>query len=184
MELEVTPDVVPRPETELLVELALAAIAGLESPAVLDLGTGSGALRSRSPLSAGCRGHRHRRQRRRAGVAQRNAAGLGLRNLRFCEGDWYTPLAGARFDAIVSNPPYVAAADPPLRWRMSCGSRRRRRRRSRGPRRRCVGRRAISCREAGSSSNTARARAPFAACCSPRALRKSRPVPTSPALIA
>jgi len=116
IELEVTPDVlVPRPETELLVERALAAIAGLENPAVLDLGTGSGAIAiavaaerpdaevTATDASAAA-----------LGVAQRNAAGLGLRNLRFCEGDWYTPLAGARFDAIVSNPPYVAAGDPAL----------------------------------------------------------------------
>ena len=116
IELEVTPDVlVPRPETELLVERALAAIAGLENPAVLDLGTGSGAIAiavaaerpdaevTATDASAAA-----------LGVAQRNATGLGLRNLRFCEGDWYTPLAGARFDAIVSNPPYVAAGDPAL----------------------------------------------------------------------
>jgi len=115
-ELEVTPDVlVPRPETELLVERALAAIAGLENPAVLDLGTGSGAIAIAvaaerpdaevTAIDASAAALR---------VAQRNAAGLGLRNLRFCEGDWYTPLAGARFDAIVSNPPYVAAGDPAL----------------------------------------------------------------------
>jgi len=116
IELEVTPDVlVPRPETELLVERVLAAVAGLENPAVLDLGTGSGAIAiavaaerpdaevTATDASAAA-----------LGVAQRNAAGLGLRNLRFCKGDWYTPLAGARFNAIVSNPPYVAAGDPAL----------------------------------------------------------------------
>jgi len=116
IELEVTPDVlVPRPETELLVERVLAAIAGLENPAVLDLGTGSGAIAiavaaerpdaevTATDASAAA-----------LGVAQRNAAGLGLRNLRFCKADWYTPLAGARFNAIVSNPPYVAAGDPAL----------------------------------------------------------------------
>jgi release factor glutamine methyltransferase len=47
-------------------------------------------------------------------VARRNAARLGLRNLRFVEGSWYEPLGGARFDAIGSNPPYVAAGDPAL----------------------------------------------------------------------
>ena len=105
----------PRPETELLVERALAAIAGLKSPAVLDLGTGSGAIAiaiaaerpdaavTATDVSAAA-----------LGVAKRNAAGLGLRNLRFFEGAWYAPLAGARFDAIVSNPPYVAAGDPAL----------------------------------------------------------------------
>jgi release factor glutamine methyltransferase len=116
LNLEVTPDVlVPRPETELLVESALASIAGLANPAVVDLGTGSGAIAiaiaaerpdalvTATDVSATA-----------LGVAQRNAAALGLRNLRFREGAWYTPLEGWRFDAIVSNPPYVAAGDPAL----------------------------------------------------------------------
>ncbi|HEY8265310.1 MAG TPA: peptide chain release factor N(5)-glutamine methyltransferase [Steroidobacteraceae bacterium] len=116
IEIEVSPDVlVPRPETELLVERALIAIEGLKSPAVLDLGTGSGAIAiaiaaerpdaavTATDVSAAA-----------LGVARRNAAGLGLRNLRFFEGAWYAPLAGARFDVIVSNPPYVAAGDPAL----------------------------------------------------------------------
>ena len=116
IEIEVSPDVlVPRPETELLVERALAAIAGLKNPAVLDLGTGSGAIAiaiaaerpdaavTATDVSAAA-----------LLVATRNAARLGIRNLRLREGAWYAPLAGARFDAIVSNPPYVAAGDPAL----------------------------------------------------------------------
>jgi release factor glutamine methyltransferase len=47
-------------------------------------------------------------------VARRNAERHGIRNLRFLEGSWYGPLGGARFDAILSNPPYVAAGDPAL----------------------------------------------------------------------
>ena len=85
IELEVTPDVlVPRPETELLVERALEVIAGIKNPAVLDLGTGSGAIAiaiaaerpdaavTATDVSAAA-----------LGVAKRNAAALGLRNLRF-----------------------------------------------------------------------------------------------------
>lgn len=116
LELEVTPDVlVPRPETELLVERALEAIAALRNPAVLDLGTGSGAVAiaiaaerpdadvTATDISAAA-----------LAVARRNAARLVLPNIRFCEGAWYAPLRSARFNAIVSNPPYVAAGDPAL----------------------------------------------------------------------
>jgi release factor glutamine methyltransferase len=116
LELEVTPEVlVPRPETELVVERVLAALGDGGRPAVLDLGTGSGAI----ALSIA-----HERQNASVtatdasaaalAVAKRNAARLGLRNLRFLEGSWFEPLAGGRFDVIASNPPYVAAGDPAL----------------------------------------------------------------------
>jgi release factor glutamine methyltransferase len=116
IELEVTPDVlVPRPETELLVERALAAMAGVKNPALLDLGTGSGAIaiavanaRRDAAVTA------TDTSPAALAIARRNAARLGLRNLRFLEGDWYAPLAGARFDAVVSNPPYVASGDAAL----------------------------------------------------------------------
>jgi release factor glutamine methyltransferase len=113
LDLEVTPDVlVPRPETELLVERALAAIAGTRNPAVLDLGTGSGAIAvaiaSARPDAAvtatDVSAHA-------IALARRNAARHGLVNLRFFGGPWYAPLAAAHFDAIVSNPPYIAAGD-------------------------------------------------------------------------
>lgn len=116
LELEVTPDVlVPRPETELLVERALEAIRGVERPAVLDLGTGSGAIAVAIASSRGDAAVTATDTSAAAlAVARRNAARLGLRNLRFAQGDWYAPLETARFDVIVSNPPYVAAGDPAL----------------------------------------------------------------------
>ena len=116
LDLEVTPKVlVPRPETELVVERVLAALGDGGRPAVLDLGTGSGAIAlsvaherpdaavTATDVSAAA-----------LAVAKRNAARLGLRNLRFLEGSWFEPLAGGRFDVIASNPPYVAAGDPAL----------------------------------------------------------------------
>jgi release factor glutamine methyltransferase len=116
LDLAVTPDVlVPRPETEILVERALAAIAGLPQPAVLDLGTGSGAIaiaiaseRRDSSVSA------TDRSPAALAVARRNGARFAPANLRFFEGDWFAPVAGARFEAIVSNPPYVAEGDAAL----------------------------------------------------------------------
>lgn len=113
---EVGPDVlIPRPETELLVETALAVLTALTAPRVLDLGTGSGAIAvslalarpdaqiTATDASTGA-----------LAVARRNAARLGAR-LTLAQGDWYEALgpeaAAAPFDLIVSNPPYVASND-------------------------------------------------------------------------
>ncbi|OBU48227.1 peptide chain release factor N(5)-glutamine methyltransferase [Stenotrophomonas maltophilia] len=108
---------IPRPETELLVELALERLPPDRPLSVADLGTGSGAialaLASERPLalvlatdaSPGA-----------LAMAARNAADHELRNVRFAEGgqDWYAPLQGARFALIASNPPYIASEDPHL----------------------------------------------------------------------
>lgn len=116
LELDVTPDVlVPRPETELLVEWALEVLAGRPDPAVLDLGTGSGAI-------AIAIAHERPDAKVTAvdisepalAVARGNAGRLALANLQFVAGNWFEPVATARFDVIVSNPPYVAAGDPAL----------------------------------------------------------------------
>ncbi len=120
LQLAVTPAVlVPRPETELLVERALALAAPRatedEPPSVLDLGTGSGAIALAvaseqrtwnivaTDLSAAA-----------LDVAQRNARTHGLLQVEFLHGDWFGPLGSRRFDVIVTNPPYVAADDPLL----------------------------------------------------------------------
>ena len=102
---------VPRPETELLVEHALVSLpAG--KPRVLDLGTGSGAIAlaiKRERPACEVTGVDVSAAAIR--VASANAARLGL-DVRFLESDWFAALAGERFDAIVANPPYVASADP------------------------------------------------------------------------
>ncbi len=119
MELHVTPDVlIPRPETECLVEAALTRLqaageTGVRS--VLELGTGSGAVVL--ALASQCPGHRYvasDRSPRAAAVALGNARRHALGDcVAFVCGDWFTPLAPRRalFDLIVSNPPYVSSAD-------------------------------------------------------------------------
>ena len=107
---------IPRPETETLVERALARLAPDRVSHVLDLGTGSGAIalalareRPRSQIVATDVSEAALR------IADANARRLGLYNLRFIRADWYdevelTPSRPA-FDVIVSNPPYIAAGD-------------------------------------------------------------------------
>lgn len=114
--LKVTPAVlVPRHETEILVEVALKHLPKAEERTVLDLGTGSGAvalaIASERPLarvvavdvSPGA-----------LGVARDNARALGLANVSFRLGSWFDAVPDERFDLVVANPPYVADGDPAL----------------------------------------------------------------------
>ena len=116
LDLAVTPDVlIPRHETELLVELALDRIARDRKVRVTDLGTGSNAialaLARERPLA---RVTATDASEAALDVARRNAARLGIGNVAFAVGDWYAALGDARFDLIVSNPPYIAAGDAHL----------------------------------------------------------------------
>ena len=112
---QVSPDVlIPRPETEVLIDLAVDRLKMQKTARVVDLGTGSGivaiSLALECPqaqvfavdLSPGA-----------ISVARNNAGRLGAR-VEFRAGDWFAPLAGEAFDLVVSNPPYVADGDPHL----------------------------------------------------------------------
>jgi release factor glutamine methyltransferase len=117
LDFEITPDVlIPRPETELLVELSLGWL-GTDAPAgVLDLGCGSGAV----ALAIA-----HERPRAAVlgadvsaaavALARRNAERLGVANATFIESDWFARIPRERFALIVANPPYVAEDDPHLK---------------------------------------------------------------------
>ena len=116
LELMVTPaTLVPRPETELLVDLALREIPRRAERQVLDLGTGSGAIAlaiaKERPL---CRITATDISADALAVARQNARQLELPDIEFLEGDWTTPVAGRTFDVVVSNPPYVRNDDDAL----------------------------------------------------------------------
>ena len=116
LDLLVDPAVlIPRPETELLVELALAQIPRKESWSIADLGTGSGAIalavaRERPNTQIIATDH----SSAALAIAKKNAHRLGVTNVQFVLGDWFVPLAGKRFHLILSNPPYVAEGDQHL----------------------------------------------------------------------
>ncbi|MFZ3022908.1 peptide chain release factor N(5)-glutamine methyltransferase [Pseudomonas sp.] len=105
---------IPRPDTELLVETALALLP-VTPLQVLDLGTGTGAI----ALALACERPAWQvtgvdRVPEAVALAQGNGTRLQLANARFAESCWFSALAGQRFQLIVSNPPYIAAADPHL----------------------------------------------------------------------
>jgi len=115
MQFRVTPEVlIPRPETELLVERVCQLVPLFPKPRIVDVGTGSGAIaisiahdRSHAAaitaidLSAAA-----------LAIAKENAARIGFaKHIRFLEGDLLVPVEGERFEIIVSNPPYVPTAD-------------------------------------------------------------------------
>jgi len=105
---------IPRPDTELLVETTLALLPATPLH-VLDLGTGTGAI----ALALACERPAWQvtgvdRVAEAVALAQGNGIRLQLANARFAESCWFSALAGQRFQLIVSNPPYIAAADPHL----------------------------------------------------------------------
>lgn len=116
LELQVSPaTLVPRPETELLVEIALREIPRAADWQVLDLGTGSGAIAlAIAHERPGCEVTAVDRSADALAMAALNVRALELANVRCVLGDWIAPVAERQFRVILSNPPYVAAGDAAL----------------------------------------------------------------------
>lgn len=132
LELRVTrATLIPRPETECLVEAALKRIPPGATWHIADLGTGSGAIAlALARERPACRLVAVDISTEALSVARDNARALNIANVEFCAGRWLEPLAGRRFDMIVSNPPYLADSDAHLergdlrfepRSALSCG---------------------------------------------------------------
>lgn len=105
---------VPRPDTEVLVEWALELLADARAARVVDLGTGSGAIAL--AVKHGCPAATMLAtdiSQQALDVARSNAQRLGLA-VAFAPGSWWSALAGQRFDLVLSNPPYIAGGDPHL----------------------------------------------------------------------
>ena len=113
LKFRVTPaTLIPRADTELLVELALQRLPQSRACRVLDMGTGSGAIalsiaHARSDASVVAVDASEAALQ----VANENAGRLGIHNIQFLHSDWFSALNGQHFDVIVSNPPYIAADD-------------------------------------------------------------------------
>jgi release factor glutamine methyltransferase len=117
LHFKVTPDtLIPRPDTETLVEAALAKIPSDTLCKIVDLGTGSGAI------ALSIAKHRPNAQvlavdfsTQALNVAKQNATDLNIENCDFLQSDWFDAIPPQRFDVIVSNPPYIEAQDAHLK---------------------------------------------------------------------
>jgi release factor glutamine methyltransferase len=116
LSLITTPDtLIPRPDTETLVEFALAKIPQQASFSILDLGTGTGAIAlAIAHQRPYCKVTAVDQSVAAIEVAKKNARLLGLSSVECHKSDWFSALKGRKFDLIVSNPPYIANNDPHL----------------------------------------------------------------------
>lgn len=112
--IQVSPDVlIPRADTELLVELALSKLENIKSPKILELGTGSGAISiAIASERPDCAIIATDYSREALNIAQENQKKLDLSNINFVKSDWYQSISEDDFDLILSNPPYIDPDDP------------------------------------------------------------------------
>lgn len=116
LDLKVTADtLIPRPDTERLVELALDSIPQQANWKILDMGTGTGAIAlSLAKERPGCFVTATDQSLAALDVAKQNAQRNKISNIEFLQSDWFAGLEGQKFDVIVSNPPYICDNDPHL----------------------------------------------------------------------
>ena len=116
MSLNVSPDtLIPRPDTELMVEQILEHYPADTSITLADMGTGSGAIAlALASERANWKIIATDRSAAALHIARKNARQLTLDNIVFKQGSWFEPLTGTRFNVIASNPPYIAKQDPHL----------------------------------------------------------------------
>ncbi len=117
MPFKVTPDVlIPRPETELLVEQVLKLVSDVSNPQILELGTGSGAiaiaLEKELPNAQIIATDFSTKA---LTIAKTNAKALSINQLNFIQSDWFSDIPNSQFNIIVSNPPYIEQHDPHLK---------------------------------------------------------------------
>lgn len=117
LKLAVTADtLIPRPETELLVDFALQAVSGIRAPGIADLGTGCGAVAAAiAAARPDARVDAVEQSPAAADVARSNVRAAGAeRQVTVLTGSWYEPLGHRRYHVLVANPPYVAEAETSL----------------------------------------------------------------------
>lgn len=113
LKINVTPDVlIPRADTELLVETALEKLAEVPSPTILELGTGSGAIAlALASERSDCQIFASDYSTKALDVAKSNQKQLNLPNINFIHSNWYESIPNQQFDLIISNPPYIDPDD-------------------------------------------------------------------------
>ena len=117
LNLNVTPDtLIPRPDTERLVELALEIIPENAEWEILDLGTGTGAIAlSLAKENPACHITATEKSIAALDVAKQNAEKNHISNIEFMQSDWFDKTGDQKFNMIVSNPPYIKENDPHLK---------------------------------------------------------------------